>query len=535
MKFDFWNNPLVVSALRVRYRNGGILRLSMIWLVMLALLGTGFHYYREEIASPRELGLPWHQFYFFILYGVQWLVSCATAAFSVTASMNAEVSNRTLDFQRITGLSPRQLLVGKLFGEPIQSYLLALASLPLVVWCVAMGVPGLTPLVFLLLYLNLFTSILLFSAAGMVVQVELKDGKLQGGATWFFVFIWVGLAIWSAWMGGASFFTTPGAATAAALPAPLPAFVGLAHGDAFAYPVTLFGLPLPCLLVTPLCQLAMVAVLFRVMERRLCWPVAPMVSKRTAYLLLAAVDVLAAGSLCDSGPLALETVHRLVAFSMIHLVASLILMSMVTPSWNALSSWVWRYRGRQPWWRDLFLGDRSPADLVGPTFCVLGGLSLGLLVLGPALMQNASANPPTVVQTAGIMWGLTSLLILLGNSLTQWLTFASRLEAGSAMMGAVVMVALTDAVLNGVGSYYEIDQLRQMSPSAHVGVWIGGGKPLNPWPLLLIGAGFVVLLGIVWHRRLRMLEAKVDAQLRQMGVSAATAEPALPSSDRGAR
>jgi hypothetical protein len=522
MNLDFWNNPLVVSSLRVRYRRGGIMGLSVLWLLVLLGIGMLLYSFRKEVSSPSDFGLPWQQVYFLILYAGQWVVSCVVACLGVAASMNAEVNERTLDFQRIAALSPRQILLGKMLGEPIQAYLLALTSLPLAAWCAAAGVPGLTLPVLLLLYLNLFTSILLFSASGLVVRLELKDGKAQGGAAWFVVGVAVGVTAWSIWMGGASMLATPGLATASALLAPIPAYAGLIRGDAFHFPVALFGVVGPSLLMTPVCQLIAAAVFFRVMERRLTHPVAPALSKRMAYLLLAGIDVLTAGMLYEPGPTGLPTEQRIVLFCVIHLAAALVLIGLATPGWEALASWVWRYRGRRPWMFDLWLGERSPADLVGPTACAIGGAVLGLLVLWPAILPSGAAQRQDVLGLALAAWTVTSLLILLAGFLAQWLAFAARIEGGTAMLLGVVLLGVLDGVLHGIGAYYRLDVVRQMSASALLGNWAANSPtPLHPGPLLLLQAAAVVMLWSVWRRRLHVLAAEVDAQLQRMAIPTA--------------
>ena len=39
MKLDFWNNPIIVSAFRVKYRRGGLFNLTTVYLLILVAGG----------------------------------------------------------------------------------------------------------------------------------------------------------------------------------------------------------------------------------------------------------------------------------------------------------------------------------------------------------------------------------------------------------------------------------------------------------------------------------------------------------------
>src|SRR5438105_2613260 len=130
MALDFWNNPIVVSAFRVKYRKGGLFRNMAVYLLGLAVIGAAMEYYKARLPVPGD----WVHYYFYTLMGIQFLVSALTASSATSVSIKNEVVNRTLDFQRIAALSPRQILLGKLFGEPAHAYLSAIASVPLAVF-----------------------------------------------------------------------------------------------------------------------------------------------------------------------------------------------------------------------------------------------------------------------------------------------------------------------------------------------------------------------------------------------------------------
>src|SRR6266481_9259208 len=159
---DFWNNPIVVSAFRVRYRRGGFTNTLAPYLVVLAAIGAGLEYYQDKMQ------VPWARIYYPILMGLQFLGLGVMASTATAASLRSEVVNRTLDFQRIAALSPRQILLGKLLGEPALAYLLAVATVPLAVWCWLFG--GVTFEVLVLVYVTLATSTLLSGSFGLIIR-----------------------------------------------------------------------------------------------------------------------------------------------------------------------------------------------------------------------------------------------------------------------------------------------------------------------------------------------------------------------------
>src|SRR5438270_10620523 len=104
MSFDFWNNPLVVSAFRRKYRRSGPSQLLILYPLSLLVFGMAVPYFRPDI------GREWPRVAFMLLMCLQTLVSGLAAAVGTSASMKSEVAKQTLDFQRLSSLSPRQIL-----------------------------------------------------------------------------------------------------------------------------------------------------------------------------------------------------------------------------------------------------------------------------------------------------------------------------------------------------------------------------------------------------------------------------------------
>jgi hypothetical protein len=509
MRLDFWNNPLVVTAFRVKYRRGGLFGATTLYLAALTLLGVVLEFYNQKLFP----GSVWQKNYFLALLGIQYLVSCIAAAATTAASMKSEVTNRTLDFQRIAALSPRQILVGKLLGEPAKAYLLAIASFPLAVWCLILGVPGLTWPSLLLIYLNLFTTMVLFGSLGLIHRLDAQDGKpagAGGGGVW-------GLLIALTWIGfttGPALVGFPGFLAVVGLLTPVPVFTGVANATPAQFTLAFFGQQVPFLVVAPFAQVLLALLCFRVMVRRVNNTLDPPLGKPMAYAVLVIVDALAAGTFYESGPAALPVEVRTAGFCLAHLLTSLLLMTTVTPWRQSLQSWVWRFRGRSPRLWDLWVGDRSENGLVLVTFCGIGLVLCGLLVLLPASRQGLEI-PETKVLT---ILACTSLLILAFGAIHQWiLLLGGRQGVGLLLTLAAVLVGVPHAL----GRYYELDVVEALSPSAQFLGWLNARPGVPPLPWYPLVALYGVLTAAVWlsfRRHMGRLERAVDNKLRNMGV-----------------
>src|SRR5262249_38050122 len=123
MAFSFWNNPIIVSAFRVRQRRSGVFFIISLYLGLLVVVAA---------ALPETNMAPWHDSWplTYLVSMVSWqcVLSGLMSLASTWNSMRTEVVQRTLDFQRVA-LAPRDIVVGKMFGPPTMAYLLALATL----------------------------------------------------------------------------------------------------------------------------------------------------------------------------------------------------------------------------------------------------------------------------------------------------------------------------------------------------------------------------------------------------------------------
>jgi hypothetical protein len=516
MQLDFWNNPLVVSAFRVQYRRGGLFSITVVYLLIWATVGAVLEYYRAYVGSD------WARIYFLVLIGFQFVLSGLIAMNATNASIRNEVTRHTLDFQRITALSPAEILVGKLLGEPALAYLLAMVTFPLGLWCWLMGARGVTFEVLVLAYVLLATGTLLCGALGLLHRLEPPTGRQTGAGA--------GLGVIAVFLLGAVNmlrFVGPGFATSGTWPAPfaglltpLPLIVGLGKDqDAWAFELSLFGYEIPYILLAPLAQLLVAYLCFHVMERRMVNPANPPYSKRLAYVTLTLVDVLLAAMLYTTGPTGHGFGQRAAAFCVSHLLLGIWLVTGVTPWRETLLSWVWRFRGRQPRLVDWWLGDRSENSLVLLTFAAIGLLVFVLLVVLPEASANGwgtgALDRDVLVPAAAV----TTVLLLSLGMLYQWFVFIAGRFGKTAF---VLLLMLVDLVPHIVGSSYNLPWVLALSPSAHAVRWLEPsiGQPLAPLSLLALYGTALVAAWWSLRRRLDRLESAVDHKLRQMGAVA---------------
>jgi hypothetical protein len=418
MQLDFWNNPIVVSAFRVKYRRGGFSSGPATYLLILAAGGLGLQYYQDK------LRVPWHQIYYPLLMGVQFLVSGVVASASTASSLRSEVTHRTLDFQRIAALSPRQILLGKLLGEPATAYFLAIGTIPLAVWCFLSGAVAFEVMV--IMYLNLGTTTLLCGAAGLICRLDRPAASVGG--------VYMSLL---------------------ALVTPIPLFVALARNRIWDFGWELFGVKFPVLLLMPPAQLLLTSLCFQIMVRQLINPLNTLLSKSMAYGILAGIDVLTSAALFDWGPFALTLGQRAAIFCLVHLLVGLALIMGMTPWRETIYSWVWRFRGRVPLLWDLWLKDRSENGLALLTFCAIGIVNLWLFVLLPGIradgVEELKRSLPIVVPAAAILVVVTLTL----GTIHQCLLLIGGRPAGP-LLFILVIVAAGGPPLLGQSAHFEM-------------------------------------------------------------------------------
>jgi hypothetical protein len=514
MRLDFWNNPIVVSAFRVKNRReffGGVFNSTAIYILILVAGGAILARYNDKIGGS------WSRNYLLGLLTIQFIFSSLIAITSTSTSLRSEVNNRTLDYQRIATLSPRQILLGKLVGEPTFAWMLSMATVPLAVWCWILGVTGVSLSVLVLIYANLVTTIIVFGSLGLLQRVDTPAVRPAGVSRLTVLVALVPLAFVPPLIaaGAGPVQMPPWAEAMVGLPTPIGVFFGIAQGNPWRFCLSFYGLRIPLLLMTPLAQLAVAFLCFKTMERRLINPLNTSFRKGTAYLVLLVVDVLAGGVLLEPVPLGLPFSQRVAAFAVTHLAAGFLLLTLVTPWRESLESRVWRLRGRLPRFRDLWLGERSENRLALVTFCLIGVIGLVAGVVVPYGRQDGFAE---VRDQQAILVSVLAILVLLTLSLGtlyQWLGAV----AGRTGMGLFVTLALILIIpCHVVGYNYQVEGVLALAPSAHFAAWFNGTRPPSLVPLFALYGLIGILAWVALRRRTVRLRKIVNHKLEVMGV-----------------
>jgi hypothetical protein len=111
---------------------------------------------------------------FYQIMGANFLLLLGFGAHACGDSVTSERQSNTLEFQRITGMNPYTLAIGKILGVPLVFYLLAAVGMPVTMLCVICGGVSLTG--YLASYLLLFISVCFFCSAATLAS-GLRRGK----------------------------------------------------------------------------------------------------------------------------------------------------------------------------------------------------------------------------------------------------------------------------------------------------------------------------------------------------------------------
>jgi hypothetical protein len=473
MNLDFWNNPILVTSVRRQFRGGRLLRLILLYPLILMLCGAAVPYFYPAPAGAQPADWPRYGFIALMFWQFGTCGLLATAAAS--HSLKSEVTNQTLDFLRLTSLSPRQILIGKLLGAVSLPFFVSVASFPVGVLCWTLG--GAELHVLLLMYVNLFVYVLVSGSCGLVMRLELRDDKR----------VEANLMAVGGWCTGL-------------------ACLGAMSLEEPLRTAALVFLPFPLLLLG--------YVNFHVMTRTLESPFNPALSKALAYVLALVLGVVAA---VGANELFMITPgQRAVIYWSVMLAVVTYLIVGLTAWREVLRSWVWRFRGRVPRHQDEWLGSRSTNTSAVLTLVVIALFCYVLIFLPLAWLaygnEGVIEEAPALVGTALLS---TALLVAFGL-IFQW----ASLIAGRNSQGLVLIFFFALLIPQVVGLIQDLPWLAQLSPYAHYTLWYQNPEKL---PIMLPVLLAVFLLGalLAWRSHgslMARMEQAIDRKLEKMGV-----------------
>lgn len=194
----FWRNPEFVRHVRAELRPARAVTLLvvavficlLIWLScwsftqqQLENARNGFQRFGGDRWEERVTTLEknayhdtWLLFFRWVL-GVQFALVTLWSLFACVQSVAGERDRKTWDFQRTTSLTPAEILIGKLIGEPVLTYFLVLCLLPITVGAGLAG--GITVRGLASGYLLLIVGSLFLGCCGLLLST-LLEGRSRG-------------------------------------------------------------------------------------------------------------------------------------------------------------------------------------------------------------------------------------------------------------------------------------------------------------------------------------------------------------------
>ena len=151
LRIKIWNNPEFVRHRRAELRPVRAVTVGVVVVVMCVLLGMACWSFQHEILASIRNGAEyfktdawtqrlaaaennfaqktWLLFYKWLI-GLQGAALTFWTLFSCAQSVSGERDRKTWDFQRVTRLTPWEILIGKLLGEPVLVYFAVLCAAP---------------------------------------------------------------------------------------------------------------------------------------------------------------------------------------------------------------------------------------------------------------------------------------------------------------------------------------------------------------------------------------------------------------------
>jgi hypothetical protein len=188
----FWRNPEFVRHVRAELRPTRAITVAFVVFFVCALIGLACWAQQQEVIeraldNAHRYGGTWTTYATRLqqegyrpawrllamwLLGLQDGLLTFWSLFSCAQSVSRERDQKTWDFQRTTSLTPAEILVGKLLGEPVLGYYGTLCVLPVTLWAGLAGGFWLRSLA--AAYLSIFAAALFLGLGGLWISTLLE-------------------------------------------------------------------------------------------------------------------------------------------------------------------------------------------------------------------------------------------------------------------------------------------------------------------------------------------------------------------------
>ena len=172
-RHPWWPNPIFIRYVRSRLRPQAM----GAWLLVIVLLAgflyfgfrTGFRYKGQMsiVDAERAAIIP--------LLVLQALILFFLGTGQVAAGITAEADEGTLDYQRLSPLTPLSKVLGYLLGLPVREWCLFASTLPFTAWALWNGEVAASA--WMPVYLVLLSSALLYHLTGLVAGAVVKNRR----------------------------------------------------------------------------------------------------------------------------------------------------------------------------------------------------------------------------------------------------------------------------------------------------------------------------------------------------------------------
>lgn len=168
-----WQNPIVWKNFQSRTRKQAIFSFLLVLVISAFVTFTTYggvmRFEGDPVVAARTTIVP--------LALVQWFIMMLAATGRVTSGIIHEIVTGTIEYTRMTPLSPFEKVFGYLFGLPVREYLLFFLTMPFMLFLLVRGEIPLS--VIFPVYLVFFSSAILFHMVGMVLGLVLKEWRLS--------------------------------------------------------------------------------------------------------------------------------------------------------------------------------------------------------------------------------------------------------------------------------------------------------------------------------------------------------------------
>ena len=247
------DNPELVRHVRCATRKGKpAIYCTLFLLACLAclLINLWARFQMKVYASPDAC----FRGIFFQIIGANFVFLLVFGTHACAESVARERQTKTLDFQRITGMSSYWLALGKIVGVPFVHYRMALVGMPVTFLCVLMG--GVSFAGYLISYLLLLASGLFFNSLGVLGSSLRREVATRRTSPIVFIFLllWVGPFLLMSLVRVGPGSAIPSEVSVLTCLFPISSLRAVARGALDSYQIQLFRVDANGILMTFICN-----------------------------------------------------------------------------------------------------------------------------------------------------------------------------------------------------------------------------------------------------------------------------------------